>query len=238
MSAALLRSATPPGVCGKLPWLGDFVRRRLDDGFVEPWDGWVRAGLARVRDDLPDAWLALYLQAPVWRFVLPPGICGRQGAAGVLMASVDRVGRYYPLTIAARLDEMPPPPGLASAAADWFARVEDLALAALDPDVDPDRWERALLELEGPVMADHYARGAGQSLDGGVVAVRLDRPGDLGPAFAALAHRAEPQGTAGPVQFWTLPRRGEAGPLPGRFVFAPDLPEPRLWHEILRGGAP
>ena len=86
MSAALLRSATPPGVCGKLPWLGDFVRRRLDDGFVEPWDGWVRAGLARVRDDLPDAWLALYLQAPVWRFVLPPGICGRQAAAGVLMA--------------------------------------------------------------------------------------------------------------------------------------------------------
>ena len=45
--------------------------------------------------------IASWLEAPVWRFVLPPGLCGRNGVLGIWLPSVDKAGRYSPLTIAA-----------------------------------------------------------------------------------------------------------------------------------------
>ena len=48
-----------------------------------------------------DAWLPAFLEAPVWRFTLPPGMCGAQAALGLMLPSVDRAGRYFPLTFAA-----------------------------------------------------------------------------------------------------------------------------------------
>ena len=48
-----------------------------------------------------DEWIAAWLEAPVWRFVLPPGLCGRNGVLGIWLPSVDKAGRYSPLTIAA-----------------------------------------------------------------------------------------------------------------------------------------
>ena len=49
----------------------------------------------------PKRWVESWLDAPVWRFALPPGLCGRLGVLGVWMPSVDKAGRYYPLTLAA-----------------------------------------------------------------------------------------------------------------------------------------
>ena len=46
-----------------------------------------------------DVWLEAFLEAPVWRFVLPPGLCGARAAIGLIMPSVDKVGRYFPLTL-------------------------------------------------------------------------------------------------------------------------------------------
>ncbi len=62
--------------------------------FVDPWDAWLQRGIERSQDVLGEDWLPAYLQAPLWRFGLVPGICGEHGATGVLMPSVDRVGRY------------------------------------------------------------------------------------------------------------------------------------------------
>jgi len=89
-----------PGFFGKLPWLGDFVTRDLPVSFVTPWDGWLQAGMAATRDGLGEAWVDRFLTAPIWRFLLPAG-CAGPAMAGVLMPSVDRVGRSFPLTIAA-----------------------------------------------------------------------------------------------------------------------------------------
>jgi type VI secretion system protein ImpM len=81
------------GFFGKLPGNGDFVHRRLPRSFVDPWDRWIQRGVAASRTQMGETWLDTYLKSPMWRFVLAPGPCGTQGWMGVLMPSVDRVGR-------------------------------------------------------------------------------------------------------------------------------------------------
>src|ERR1700733_5055101 len=87
------------GFFGKLPSHGDFVRRRVADDFVAGWDAWLQSCLAQSRETLGDKWLDTYLTSPVWRFALAPAVCGAAAVAGILVPSVDRVGRYFPLTI-------------------------------------------------------------------------------------------------------------------------------------------
>ena len=93
-------AAGPVGVFGKLPALGDFLLRGLPAGFADPWHGWLADGLATCREMLGDGWLAAYLEAPVWRFALAGDACGPDPVTGVLMPSVDAVGRYFFLTLA------------------------------------------------------------------------------------------------------------------------------------------
>lgn len=87
------------GLYGKLPTHGDFLRRRVADDFVTGWDSWLQQCMADSRAALGDAWLDTYLTSPVWRFALMPRVCGAAAVAGLLVPSVDRVGRYFPLTL-------------------------------------------------------------------------------------------------------------------------------------------
>jgi type VI secretion system protein ImpM len=103
------------GLYGKLPARGDFVREALPRDFVEAWDDWWQRGLASVQARWAEAWRDAWLEAPVWRFVLPPGLCGADGVLGLWMPSVDKAGRFFPLTIGA------------SAACDWAPFVPLLA---------------------------------------------------------------------------------------------------------------
>ncbi len=91
------------GFYGKLPTHGDFLRRRVSDAFVSSWDAWLQAGMTASRGALGDRWLDVYLTSPAWRFVCAAGACGPAPVAGVLVPSIDRVGRYFPLTVVARL---------------------------------------------------------------------------------------------------------------------------------------
>jgi type VI secretion system protein ImpM len=119
------------GYHGKLIAKGDFVTRRLPRSFVGPWDSWLQDIIGGSRERMGDAWLDAYLTSPIWRFALSPGLCGAGAAAGVLMPSVDRVGRYFPLTIAAVLAESVDLPAVPVAAADWFDKAEELVRSAL-----------------------------------------------------------------------------------------------------------
>jgi type VI secretion system protein ImpM len=132
------------GWYGKLPALGDFASRRLPAEFVHGWDAWLQQVLGAVPQALGEGWLQSYLTMPIWRFALQPGLAGPSGWAGVLMSSVDRVGRYFPLTVAL---ELTAPAALARAVfagADWFARLEEIALAMLDGERSPDDLDVAL----------------------------------------------------------------------------------------------
>jgi type VI secretion system protein ImpM len=133
-----------PGFYGKLPLLGDFVSRRLPAHFVQAWDAWLQKALAASREQLGSGWLDIYLTSPIWRFALSPGTCGTHSWAGVLMPSVDKVGRYFPLTLAVSIQQEDLLPWVFFAGADWFGRLERLALSVLDDGFDFDEFDREL----------------------------------------------------------------------------------------------
>jgi type VI secretion system protein ImpM len=136
-----------PGWFGKIPALGDFASRRMPASFVAPWDAWLSQGLERVREALGEGWLDAYLSGPIWRFGLMPGVVDRHGWLGVLMPSVDRVGRYFPLTIAGAWSD--PAPELAGLEA-WFGQLCAIALDCLAPAASVETLEGALTGLPLP----------------------------------------------------------------------------------------
>lgn len=139
------------GFFGKVSSHGDFVARRLPPSFQNPWDAWLQAGMQASRQALATRWLATYLSSPIWRFALAPRVCGSDAWAGVLMPSVDRVGRHFPLTLAAvagaPLEQM-------TQHGAWYAQLEELALSTLDDGFALDAFDAALLTLTLPRRMD------------------------------------------------------------------------------------
>ncbi len=130
------KAASVPGFFGKIPSKGDFLTRRLPDEFVGPWDAWLQNGIAESKAAMQGEWLPAYLNGPIWRFALSRGLCGGGLWAGVLMPSVDRVGRYFPLTVAVRV-EGPDAPFHAVRQMDaWMLAAEDAMLDVLESGED------------------------------------------------------------------------------------------------------
>lgn len=159
-----------PGWFGKLPGMGDFAQRRLPEQFRSVWDSWLQTGLFELRNRQPD-WVERYLEGPVWFFALGPQLAGPNAWLGVMMPSVDSAGRYFPLTLAIELAGRD---GVAwQPAADWARRWWELsaqvAIAALESDLDATRFESAL-------HAAFNAESHGASMPGGL-ALQLPSPG-------------------------------------------------------------
>ena len=186
----------PPHACaglfGKLPSRGDFVRESLPRDFTNAWDAWWLRGLADTQRRPRDEWCAAWLEAPVWRFVLPPGLCGSNGVLGIWLPSVDKVGRYYPLTIAAvSSDDWAPCAGTMMA---FLAASEQAGRDALEHDLSPvDLLQRiqaafAASEAPGPSMDFEPARAAWWTEGGPRVAARRESGSSLpdGNRFAVL----------------------------------------------------
>ncbi|MEM8577373.1 MAG: type VI secretion system-associated protein TagF [Pseudomonadota bacterium] len=133
------------GAYGKIPALGDFFRLDLPGSFTKAWDTWLQETLLQTRQALADRWDDTYLTAPIWRFTLAPGLAGPSGMMGVLMASVDRVGRQFPLTLAAPVEGSVA--ALHMANTPLFAHLEDVALSMLDEGASKERLAEALAPL-------------------------------------------------------------------------------------------
>jgi type VI secretion system protein ImpM len=139
------------GFFGKVPTHGDFVHRGLPADFVQAWDPCMSAILAGSQQVLGDRWLARYLYSPIWRFVLEEGVVTASVWAGVIVPSVDRVGRCFPLTIAAPWPSGTSLTGLASDGDGWFAGIERLALQVLEAEeMDLDGFQQRLEALQAP----------------------------------------------------------------------------------------
>lgn len=126
-----------PGWYGKIPATGDFVARRLPALFCEAWDRWLQQAMGGSRDRLGASWHDSYLSMPVWRFLLSPAMVTPNAWAGLMLPSMDAVGRQFPLTVAAAL---PPAslnlPATLHAAAAWYDELEEIALSAIAPRAD------------------------------------------------------------------------------------------------------
>ena len=144
------RSPVPPspGFFGKVPARGDFLVRRIPADFQATWEAWLAGFVAAARRALGNEWPHAWLTAPLWHFSLGSNVVPLGGAAGVLIASADRVGRFFPFSIVGA--------AVASPHADrarldgWAGSAEALALAALEDDFDPDALDQALRDLGGP----------------------------------------------------------------------------------------
>lgn len=157
-----------PGLFGKVYTLRDYVTRRLPREFVDAWDAWLQAGLAESVEQLGANWRDVYMTSPLWRFGLGPGLCGGSAWAGVLMPSIDGVGRCYPLTLAAPVQDSESLLHLLGTheGEAWFARLESLSRSALADGFDLESLEQHLQACPPPcftpiALALGAAAGAG-----------------------------------------------------------------------------
>ena len=202
-----------------MPALGDFFRFDIDPGFVSAWDRWLQIGLPQVRADLGRRWTECYTTAPIWRFTLTAGLAGSGGAQGVVMPSVDRVGRQFPLTLATDL-----PAGHSAllahlSATSAFEALEIVALEALDDAMTRD----CLAERVRAIRSAPIPRMPPCVLTPGFMALRLSDGTDPGHATAALA---APGGFRSP-SVWSTVLDGDV-----RMMLAEGLPDLRRMRAL------
>jgi type VI secretion system protein ImpM len=172
-----------PGFFGKVRTHGDFVARRLAAEFVARWDERLQEGMLLARQRFGAQWLELYLNAPVWCFALGAGLYGARAWAGVLTPGVDRVGRYFPFTIAEAFDGAELQWRLADAQG-WYDRLVALALSTLTP-------EFALGAFDAALRAESLCNG-----DRASTPWRLTIPDGADGGFAALLEQSAALGHA------------------------------------------
>lgn len=222
-------SPNAPGWYGKLSSLGDFASRRLAADDVQWLDDWLSASVRTSQQQLGERWMEVYLSAPLWRFVLGPGVMGPQSWCGVMMPSCDNVGRYFPLLV-----------------------MRSCATLALHADglADLDRWwlhvgeaaQRTLLEGATP-EAFEAALGAAPVLPEGVPgpAIEPERAWRQSPASQATSLDLLLALTAGGIQrrlqghslWWAVANVAADGP--GATVILPGLPPPAAFATLLQG---
>ena len=144
-----------PGLYGKLPAHGDFVQRNLPSAFVQEWDQWLQHLVAGAREKIGESWLDIYLTSPIWRFVLSHGVIDGNHWAGIVLPSVDQVGRYFPFSIVMQVGQQHQPAGFLAQQSVWFSAIEDLALRALEGELSLDELVEAL-EQSGEVLDSAY----------------------------------------------------------------------------------
>jgi type VI secretion system protein ImpM len=150
---------------GKLPARGDFVGRGLPPRWRGDWDAWLQRGLALAATMLEDAALRERLAAfAPWRYLALPA--PGEAWCGIMVASHDRVGRAFPLTLAERCGAPAPPHEVAARLASLLGAATqgpealEVAIAALPPrseqELKPaEAWPPHPASLWWPLAAAH-----------------------------------------------------------------------------------
>jgi type VI secretion system protein ImpM len=225
------------GFFGKLPSAGDFVQRRLPPGFVDAWDRHFENAVAESRNALNGRWHEAYHASPAWRFLLSPAVCGDSAWAGIMGPGVDRVGRCFPMVIAA-------PIGMdhtswmrtLSDGGSWFDAAEQVHFAAqADASVSVDAFDEQVAALASPLDA----RSVGEidflrDVDWNGAShwrVPLPASGDSGAFLGGLWTRlATAPGNW--CMWWTT----GAGRVPASVLITNRLPQPAAYAGFLDAG--
>ncbi len=210
------------GFFGKVTTHGDFVSRRLPPALVGLWDAWLQAGLQASRELLGERWLDVYLTSPIWRFALAPGVCDEHAWGGVLMPSVDRVGRHFPLTIAAGASGGAALLDWLSCGQAWYEQAEALALSTLQEGFVLDRFDAAVQALAP--LPDAPLAGRLGTADWRLELSSFDALAGLAPQVSAAALR-------GHSLWWT---EGSARVAPS-LLMCRGLPAPDVFGGMLAG---
>jgi len=138
-----------PAWYGKLASLGDFATRRLPQDTARALDAWLAQGMDASRAQLgEERWLSVYLTSPLWRFAWAPGVLDADSWwFGLMMPSVDNVGRYYPLVVLQPRAEPPAGRDALDRLEAWYAAVGRAALRTLQPGSSLEQFEAELASL-------------------------------------------------------------------------------------------
>jgi len=219
------------GFFGKIPGHGDFVDDGLSGTFIAAWDDWLSRILHASQELLGDDWKSLYLSMPIWRFATASGIVDDQAWFGFVMPSVDRVGRYFPLTLAAPLTLAEPLSLLdQDQNQEWFARAEQVALSVLSNNVSNEhlRAELANLGLPENMSANtHRTDIACESGTSGIQISGTDRRAVV-PALCAQLIKQRYQNTS---VWWT----DQSDTSAATTVICPGLPRPQQFCALMSG---
>ncbi|HET6959482.1 MAG TPA: type VI secretion system-associated protein TagF [Vicinamibacterales bacterium] len=227
------------GLFGKLPSHGDFLRRRVPDAFVDGWDSWLRECLQASHTALGERWLDLYLTSPAWRFICAAGTCGPDPVIGLMVPSVDRVGRYFPLTLVARLPAEVNPIIAATASAAFFDSAERLIIETLATDeIDFEAFDAQVIMLGESLESILPPRVV---LDPAAAAVLNDgsqlwqmpigSTADIAPTFAQLLSQRLSTLYEPLMLWWTE----GSSPVEPSCLVSKGLPHPRTFVALLDG---
>lgn len=229
------------GFYGKLPGYGDFVERALPTCFTEPWDAWLQQAMACSRQMLQEHWLNAYLTSPVWRFALSPGCLDQRGWLGVLLPSVDRVGRYFPLTLACPLQSSPDSTNTIHLIQtllqqqDWLHHLQEIGLACLQDAPSAEALLDVLDELALPLAIPwpEQSREHGLCLS---LSHQASTPISLQDSLnwneALLRHTAGTGSGTGAYSLWTADVGEDQGEV---LLSCPGLPAPASTGALLTG---
>ena len=229
------------GLYGKLPSHGDFLRRRTSDAFVDRWDSWLQGCMAASRTALGERWLDVYLTSPAWRFVCASGTCGAAPVLGLMVPSVDRVGRYFPLTLVVELPEGISVFAAATDSAPFFDSAERLLIETLAADyVDFEEFDERVISLADELLPLTSQRkvvldpAAASILNGDAQAswqVPIGSTEDLAPVFGQLlSHRLSAM--YDPLVLWWTEGSSIVEP---SCLIAKGLPRPDAFGALLDG---
>ncbi|WP_395344141.1 type VI secretion system-associated protein TagF [Ningiella sp. W23] len=127
------------GFFGKLPSYGDFIQRNVSPEIAEYWDNWILQAMEHAKSDLDSQWKECYFTSPIWRFHLQSGVVCENTLSGLMMPSIDSMGRCYPFFVVCCFDAKSDVIKLASMIDDCHAKCEELILQLLGqerPDLD------------------------------------------------------------------------------------------------------
>jgi type VI secretion system protein ImpM len=146
------------GYFGKVPTQGDFVSNGLQRSVADALDRWLRESIQKSQRQMGRDWLDAFLVAPIWRMALGPGTLGPDPVVGLMMPSVDRVGRYFPLIIAAPLVGLSPDLDEMIALTEWYDAAEKLALSTLDPGFRFAEFDHAVTGLGMRILPQFWSQ--------------------------------------------------------------------------------
>ena len=202
------------GWLGKIPTAGDFVVRNVDPIVHARMDEWLGRAIAASRDQLGERWLDAFLHAPVWRFILHGMPSAEMATVGIMIPSVDRVGRYFPFCVLIELDRRPATNGDLMGADALLSAFEPHLLSVLHDDFDLDTFEYEVRKL-----GDALRKGRSEQRDQAVAEDASAKP--ISADFPA-------------TWWWTEGARGRA-PSFERFG---ELPAPATFTALLRDDDP
>jgi len=212
------------GYFGKLPMRGDFIQRNMSAEFIHTWDNWLQSVIATSRHNLGHQWLNHYLVSPIWHYLIPQQAQTYQ--LGVMLPSVDKVGRYFPFTISVNVTPQSDAAQIIKKNCDWFSMAENIALQALDESINYDQLNSIIDELNTQTDCPQFSPAGRTSFR-----IPIDQLSSLDSALDESKQHL-PSNPEFNFSYWW--NEGSSN-LPGNLICCEGMPDDNIYTAMLDG---